>query len=70
LETATAFHPLSAGIVTVENGVIVDVNLSVDQAAKQSVPPYHLRYMEFIRGYSECQVISIVVFPEIQNDLE
>jgi DNA polymerase-3 subunit epsilon len=64
-ETATAFHPCSVGIVTVENGI-------VDEFVSLIKPPNNL--------YSPIQVHGIYprdtmnaksfsqVFPEIQND--
>jgi DNA polymerase-3 subunit epsilon len=65
-ETATAFHPCSVGIVTVENGVIVDEFVS--QFIKQSVfSLYNSSAWDLSKGYDECKIFS-QVFPEIQND--
>jgi DNA polymerase-3 subunit epsilon len=64
-ETATAFHPCSVGIVTVENGVIVDEFVSLIKPCLYS--PYTIQVHGFIKGYDECKTFS-QVFPEIKND--
>jgi DNA polymerase-3 subunit epsilon len=46
-ETATAFHPCSVGIVTVENGVIVDEFVSL---ITKQYSPYTIQVHGFIQG--------------------
>jgi DNA polymerase III epsilon subunit-like protein len=58
-ETATAFHPCSVGIVTVENGVIVDEFVSLI-AAKQSVFLYNSSAWDLSKGYDECKTFSSI----------
>jgi DNA polymerase-3 subunit epsilon len=66
-ETATAFHPCSVGIVTVENGVIVDEFVSLI-AAKQSVFSLYNSSADLSKGYDECKTFR--KFPEIQKRLQ
>jgi DNA polymerase-3 subunit epsilon len=68
LETATAFHPLSAGIVTVENGVIVDEFVSLIKPPNNLYLLYHLRCMGFIQGIQMNAKLFYSGIPEIQND--
>jgi DNA polymerase-3 subunit epsilon len=42
-ETATAFHPCSVGIVTVENGVIVDEFVSLIKPPNNLYSPYTIQ---------------------------
>jgi len=39
-ETATAYHPCSVGIVTVENGVIVDEYVTLIKPPKNEYSPF------------------------------
>jgi DNA polymerase-3 subunit epsilon len=48
-ETATAFHPCSVGIVTVENGVIVDEFVSLIKP-NNLYSPYTIQVHGFIQG--------------------
>jgi DNA polymerase-3 subunit epsilon len=65
-ETATAFHPCSVGIVTVENGVIVDEFVSLIKPPNNLYSPYTIQ-VHGIYPSGECKIFS-QVFPEIQND--
>jgi DNA polymerase-3 subunit epsilon len=49
-ETATAFHPCSVGIVTVENGVIVDEFVSLIKPPNNLYSPIQFKCMGFIQG--------------------
>jgi hypothetical protein len=52
-ETATAFHPCS-GIVTVENGVIVDEFVSLNRQ-KSVFSLYNSSAWDLSKGYDECK---------------
>jgi DNA polymerase III subunit epsilon len=69
-ETATAFHPCSVGIVTVENGIIVDEFVSLIKPPKNEYSPYTIavhgiypRDTIYAKSFSQ-------VFPEIQKRLQ
>jgi DNA polymerase III epsilon subunit-like protein len=49
-ETATAFHPCSVGIVTVENGVIVDEFVSLIKRQTICILLIQFKCMGFIQG--------------------
>jgi DNA polymerase III epsilon subunit-like protein len=49
-ETATAFHPCSVGIVTVENGVIVDEFVSLIKPQTICILLIQFKCMGFIQG--------------------
>jgi DNA polymerase-3 subunit epsilon len=56
-ETATAFHPCSVGIVTVENGVIVDEFVSLIKPPNNLYSPYNSSAWNLSKGYDECKII-------------
>jgi DNA polymerase-3 subunit epsilon len=66
-ETATAFHPCSVGIVTVENGVIVDEYVSLIKPPNNQYNPFTIA----IHGICPQDTIStktfVKVFPEIKK---
>ncbi|MFA9188831.1 3'-5' exonuclease [Flavobacterium sp. FBOR7N2.3] len=69
-ETATAFHPCSVGIVTVENGIVVDEFVTLIK------PPNNL-YSSFtiqVHGIYPSDTVRaknfLQVFPEIQKRLQ
>lgn len=43
-ETATAYHPCSVGIVTVENGVIVDEFVTLIKPPNNEYNPFTIRF--------------------------
>lgn len=69
-ETAIGFHPCSVGIVTVENGVIVDEFVSLIQPPNNSYSPYTIQ----VHGIHPRDTIHAKtfqqVFPEIKKRLE
>lgn len=69
-ETATGYHPCSVGIVTVENGQIVDEFVSLIQPPNNSYNPHtiqvhgiHPSDTEYAKDFGE-------IFPEIQKRLQ
>jgi DNA polymerase-3 subunit epsilon len=48
-ETANGYHPCSVGIVTVENGVIVDEFVTLIKPLNNYYSPFPFRFMEFIQ---------------------
>jgi DNA polymerase-3 subunit epsilon len=69
-ETATAFHPCSVGIVTVENGIIVDEFVSLIKPPKNEYSPFTIA----VHGIYPRDTINAKsfsqVFPEIQKRLQ
>jgi DNA polymerase-3 subunit epsilon len=66
-ETATAFHPCSVGIVTVENGVIVDEFVSLIKPPNNLYSPYTIQ-VHGIYPRDTMNANFSQVFPEIKND--
>jgi DNA polymerase-3 subunit epsilon len=69
-ETATAFHPCSVGIVTVENGIIVDEFVSLIKPPRNEYSPFTIA----VHGIYPRDTINAKsfsqVFPEIQKRLQ
>ena len=55
-ETATAYHPCSVGIVTVENGVIVDEYVTLIKPPRNEYSAfYHSSSRNLSTRYCECK---------------
>ncbi len=69
-ETATSFHPCSVGIVTVENGVIVDEFVSLIKPPNNEYSPFTIQ----VHGIYPRDTINAKsfaqVFPEIKKRLQ
>lgn len=69
-ETAIAFHPCSVGIVTVENGIIVDEFVSLIKPPRNEYSPFTIA----VHGIHPRDTINeksfSQVFPEIQKRLQ
>lgn len=69
-ETATGYHPCSVGIVTVENGVIVDEYVSLIKPPKNEYSPYTIA----VHGIYPKDTIHAKpfnqVFPEIKKRIQ
>jgi DNA polymerase-3 subunit epsilon len=66
-ETATAFHPCSVGIVTVENGIITDEFVSLIKPPNNLYSPFTIQ----VHGIYPRDTVNAKsfaqVFPEIQK---
>ena len=69
-ETATAFHPCSVGIVTVENGVIVDEYVTLIQPPKNEYSPFTIAVHGIYPHHTINAKTFEQVFPEIQKRLQ
>ncbi len=69
-ETATAFHPCSVGIVTVENGIIVDEFVSLIKPPNNLYSPFTIQ----VHGIYPRDTVNAKsfaqVYPEIQKRLQ
>jgi DNA polymerase-3 subunit epsilon len=69
-ETATAYHPCSVGIVTVENGIIVDEFVTLIKPPNNLYSPFTIQ----VHGIHPRDTINAKsfaqVFPEIQKRLQ
>mgnify|MGYP003493540058 FL=1 len=69
-ETATAYHPCSVGIVTVENGVIVDEFVTLIKPPRNEYSPFTIA----VHGIYPRDTLNAKnfaqVFPEIQKRLQ
>jgi len=69
-ETATAFHPCSVGIVTVEDGIIVDEFVSLIKPPNNLYNPYTIQ----VHGIYPSDTVNAKnfaeVFPEIQKRIQ
>ena len=69
-ETATAYHPCSVGIVTVENGVIVDEFVTLIKPPRNEYNPFTIA----VHGIHPRDTVNAKtftqVFPEIQKRLQ
>lgn len=69
-ETARAYHPCSVGIVTVENGVIVDEFVSLIKPPKNEFSPFTIKvHGIYLRDTIHAKSF-IQVFPEIKKRLQ
>lgn len=68
-ETATAYHPCSVGIVTVENGMIVDEFVSLIKPPNNEYNPFTIR----VHGIYPRDTVNaksfLQVYPEIEKRL-
>lgn len=69
-ETAVGYHPCSVGIVTVENGVIVDEFVTLIKPPKNEYSPFTIR----VHGIHPRDTVNaktfIQLYPEIKKRLE
>jgi DNA polymerase-3 subunit epsilon len=69
-ETATGYHPCSVGIVTVENGIIVDEFVTLIKPPRNEYNPYTIA----VHGIYPRDTVNAKdfaqVFPEIQKRLQ
>lgn len=69
-ETATAYHPCSVGIVTVEKGIIVDEFVTLIQPPNNFYNPYNIQ----VHGIYPRDTVNaksfVEVFPEIAKRLK
>lgn len=69
-ETAISFHPCSVGIVTVQDGIIVDEYVSLIQPPNNSYSPYTIA-VHGITPAETCHSPTFLdVFPEIKKRLQ
>jgi DNA polymerase-3 subunit epsilon len=69
-ETATSYHPCSVGIVTVENGIIVDEFVTLIKPPKNEYNPFTIR----VHGIYPRDTVNaksfLQVYPEIEKRLK
>ncbi len=69
-ETATAYHPCSVGIVTVENGIIVDEFVTLIKPPNNQYSPFTIQ----VHGIHPRDTMNaktfLQVFPEIKKRLQ
>ncbi|OCB78079.1 3'-5' exonuclease [Flavobacterium crassostreae] len=69
-ETATAFHPCSVGIVTVENGIIVEEFVSLIKPPNNLYSPYTISVHGIYPQDTANAKTFAQLFPEIQKRLQ
>lgn len=69
-ETATSFHPCSVGIVTVENGIIVDEFVSLIKPPNNLYNPYTIQVHGIYPSHTVNAKSFAQVFPEIKKRLQ
>ncbi|WP_338408289.1 3'-5' exonuclease [uncultured Flavobacterium sp.] len=69
-ETAISFHPCAVGIVTVENGVIVDEYVTLIKPPKNEYSPFTIAVHGIYPRDTEKAKTFPQVFPEIQKRLQ
>lgn len=69
-ETATSFHPCSVGIVTVENGIIVDEFVSLIKPPNNLYNPFTIQVHGIYPSHTMNAKSFAQVFPEIQKRLK
>lgn len=69
-ETATAYHPCSVGIVTVEDGLIVDEFVSLIQPPNNYYNPYNIQVHGIYPRDTANAKTFVEVFPEIEKRLQ
>lgn len=69
-ETAVGFHPCSVGIVTVENGVIVDEFVTLIKPPKNEYSPYTIAVHGIYPKYTLNAKSFLQVYPEIKKRLQ
>ncbi len=68
-ETAISFHPCSVGIVTVQDGIIVDEYVSLIQPPNNSYSPYTIAVHGITPAETCYSPTFLDVFPEIKKRL-
>jgi DNA polymerase-3 subunit epsilon len=69
-ETATAYHPCSVGIVTVEKGIIVDEFVTLIQPPNNFYNPYNIQVHGIYPIDTANAKTFVEVFPEIAKRLQ
>lgn len=69
-ETATAFHPCAVGIVTVENGVIIDEFVSLIKPPNNLYSPFTIKVHGIYPRDTVNAKTFAQVYPEIQKRLQ
>lgn len=69
-ETANGYHPCSVGIVTVENGIIVDEFVTLIKPFNNEYNPYTIRVHGIYPKDTVNAKTFLEVFPEIQKRLQ
>ena len=69
-ETATAFHPCSVGIVTVENGIVVDEFVTLIKPPNNLYSPFTIQVHGIYPSDTLRAKNFLQVFPEIQKRLQ
>jgi DNA polymerase III subunit epsilon len=69
-ETATAYHPCSVGIVTVDEGIIVDEFVTLIQPPSNFYNPYNIQVHGIYPRDTANAKTFVEVFPEIEKRLK
>jgi DNA polymerase-3 subunit epsilon len=69
-ETATAYHPCSVGIVTVEEGIIVDEFVTLIQPPNNFYNPFNIQVHGIYPRDTANAKTFVEVFPEIEKRLK
>lgn len=69
-ETATAYHPCSVGIVTVEEGIIVDEFVTLIQPPNNFYNPFNIQVHGICPSDTANAKTFVEVFPEIEKRLK
>ena len=69
-ETATAYHPCSVGIVTVEEGIIVDEFVALIQPPNNFYNPFNIQVHGIYPRDTANAKTFVEVFPEIEKRLK
>nr|WP_315222422.1 3'-5' exonuclease [uncultured Flavobacterium sp.] len=69
-ETATAYHPCSVGIVTVENGIIVDEFVSLIKPPNNIYSPFTIQVHGIYPSHTVNAKSFLQVYPEIEKRLK
>ena len=69
-ETATAYHPCSVGIVTVEDGIIVDEFVTLIQPPNNFYNPFNIQVHGIYPRDTANAKTFLEVFPEIERRLK
>lgn len=69
-ETATSYHPCSVGIVTVEEGIIVDEFVTLIQPPNNFYNPYNIQVHGIYPRDTANAKTFVEVFPEIEKRLQ
>lgn len=69
-ETATGYHPCSVGIVTVENGIIVDKFVTLIKPPNNEYSPFTIRVHGIYPKDTQNSKSFLQVYPEIEKRLK